>query len=303
MELLIHNGVMNKFDRVRAEADKENPDWVKVAKRIAEQPGCENFPIERVEEILSKPGELLVGTLRAREGVFAVGAMVTARDRPFRTLSVGMDNTIVALRIRPERKELSAPGRYMYGEREICFGLEPDGIPNWMGPGIDTSGDSSMAILAPREPIPEIAVGTDNVNAFFEKLAADDRFSTAGDRLVGVLFQTARLALDFDAPVPTAPEALEAQLAQAKAYYQAAQLVARTIADTRRDLVTLEEKLTDRLAMPRPAIHYDQPLNFPKPADIAKARNGFAWPSDDDVRYAIESHQEAIRTLDLLKPE
>ena len=289
------------------EASKRNPDWHKTAQLIAEQSGCEDFPVDTVDDILAKPGELIVGVLPRGEDFFAIGAIIAAKKRPFGTVLMDDDGRLVALEILSEVKEV-APGYDMIGEREISFNLrrgESGDISNHMGPGIHSREDgSNMIFLTTKTPAPELAIGTAEVNAFFEELASQERFAPYKDRLVGLLFQTAWLAVDFYAPTPTAPEVLQPEVTKAKEYYKTAQLIAQSIAETRKKIDILVEGLEHHSTLSRPAIHYEQPIKFPTLAKIQEIQHSIAWPpSDSEVRHALESYGEAITILDALSTD
>lgn len=290
-----------ELDSVRAEAFKKDPDWKTVAQRIAEQPGCEAFPVETVAKILNRPGELLVTTLGAREGFFAIGAMITSRNRPF-TIVSDSDNRITALKIYPETKPY-ASGRLMYADRDIAFSTEVGptwGFSNWMGAGIS---DTAAVTLSASNPDPDLSIGIDKVNTFFEELVHTDKFNSIKDRLVGCLFQVARLALDFDAQTPVAPEELEDEVSRAKLYYAAAQDRARAIINARTALAILHDKIADRKAIPTPAIHFERPLDLPSVEDVIMAEKKLSYsPNDPELGYFLQAYREALETLDLLKP-
>lgn len=296
-----------EHDAAWHEAYRENPDWRITAQIMAEQPGCEDSILHTVRKIIGKPGELIVGVLPRDERFFAIGAMIAAKERPFNPLLTPGDDRLVALEIAPETKEY-APGFHMIAEREISFGLtrgEPGDISNYMGPGIHSrDGEPSMTILDARTDSPALAIGTDEVNTFFEELAAEARFATHKDRLVGMLFQTAWLAVDFNASVPTAPEALRPELEKAKEYYQTAQVLAQSIADSRKNIAAIADGLEHHSAAFPPAIHFEKPLDLPTLADVQKIQRSLAWPpSDNEVRQALQSYGEAITILDALSTD
>ena len=307
-EFSAHNDVMIRGERSPAEKEvySRNPDWSRAAWLIADQPGCENFPVSIVNKILSKPGELIVGALPHREDSFAIGAIIAAKERPFSPLAVPNRQELMALGIQAEAKKY-AEGYSMYAERSISFGLTPGtpgDIPNYMGPGIHREGKSPLTVLAADEPAPELAIGTDEVNAFFQGLASEKRLAPHKDRLVGMLFQVARLAMDFNAPTPVAPEELQPEVLQAKAYYQAAQALAQRIAGIRKDLQDLEERLTYRSVISRPAILFEKPLELPAVADVQELRRRFTLsPTDNEIRHALHWYGKAIETLDILRTE
>lgn len=296
-----------EYSPAQQEVFSKDPDWSKAAQLIAEQSGCENFPVSTVDKILAKPGELIVGALSYRENFFAIGAIIAAKDQPFSPLGSRGDRGLTALRIEPEHKEYTK-GHYMHAEREISFSLAPDassGTSNWMGPGIHyRNGEPNLTILAADELAPELAIGTDEVNAFFEKLVKNERLAPHKDRLVGMLFQTARLAMDFDAPTPVAPEELQPEVSQANAYYQAAQAHAQMIVSARKYIESLEEQQTHRSVIPYPAIYYERPLDLPAVADIQEAKRRLArTPTDSEIRDALRSYDKVIKTLDALRTE
>ena len=312
-----HNDDMRtELDPVQKEVLRTNPDWITVAWRIQDQPGCENFPVSTVERILDKPGELIVGTVPSREEVFSIGAIIAAKKRPFSPFIGGLSEAgpITGLRIEPQgRAHLLGPKGEETGEtlesarvaeREISFGLGNNGFyyPNWVGAGIGLRADgSNMTILDADTPAPELAIGTDEVNAFFEKLVHEERFATRKDRLLGMLFQTARLALDFNAPTPTAPRELQTEIDMAKEYYKRAQVLTPTIADARTEVLVFANALSNLRLVPRPAIHYDEPLQLPDANTVRDMARALTWMSDSDVREAHKSYSEAIETLNALR--
>jgi len=281
---------------VQAEVYKQNPNWVTVAERIAEQPGCETFPVGLVHKIISRPGELIVIPIEVTEETCAIGAIIAARDRPFEPQIDGTDR-ITALRIAPAKKEYTKD-IFMHAAREIIFSTDNARLFNWMGAGIRSPHTTLAADIVE----PSLAVGTAEVNAFFEALTRNENYSQHGDRLIGALFQTARLALDFEAPSPTSPEVLSLELAQAKRYYQTALQRVHAMQDIRSSLAMLEDLQQSQSAVPRPAIHYDKPIDLPAASDVTKMRRLIAYPpSHSDIQSALASYDIAIATLDSLR--
>lgn len=290
-----------KLDPVRAEAFKKTPNWVVVAQRIAEQPGSEDFPVDTVEDIVDSPGELLVVPLDAREGAFAIGAIIVAKSKPF-SLVIDTDGSN-ALRIEPERKSIgTTPGNYMYAEREIRFSTKPDGFRNWMATGIS---ETDKTILAANTPPPHFSIGAEKINRFYSDLVGAEKFSPYKDRILGSLFQVAMLAHDFEAPIPAAPRALQAELAEARDYYLNSREIARTIFDARNATDALFRRTVAQGINPRPAIHYERPLDTPSVEEIEEVQKriyGPNWPTRQALLDTLESSREALSILDSLKP-
>lgn len=284
-----------ELDPVKAEAYKRNPDWMVVAQRISEQDGCADFPISSVEEILNNPGELILTPGSERRGVFTIGALVASEEWPF---SVVADNDGVfrSLKIGPARREIRQTGDYMYAAREIAIATEATpslGLATWMGPGIPTES----LTLTSDVPKPGFAVGADQINEMFRLLAEDPKMDQLKPRILGALFHVARLAIDFDATIPTAPSTLYPEIVQAQAYYAEATQQALAIQHARQAL----DKLTSAVSTQgrsQPAIHYARPLDMPSAQTVTEARNMInPQPSDGEIKAALRSYKEIRETL------
>lgn len=298
-EITDHNWTMSKeLDPIRAEAFKETPNWVTVAQRIADQPGNENFPVKAVEMIVNNPGELIVVPYDKREGVFAIGAIIAANSKPF-SLIIDADGSN-ALRIEPETKRIGTSDNYMYAEREIRFSAEPDGFRNWMAAGI---AETNKTILAASTAPSQIVIGAERIKWFFDDLIGPEQ-PYPKDRILGSLFQVAMLAHDFEVPIPEAPAALGAELAGARAYYLDARKRATTILAAREAIDELSKRAAAQSTIPRPAIHFERPLDTPDKEGIKKAQEmiyGPNWPTRQVLQDSLRSSREALSVLDALK--
>lgn len=290
-----HNTDMTReLDPVQAEAYKRNPDWMTVAQRIAEQPGCEDFPIADVERILNKPGEITISTIKDDgESAFVIGAIIPDTENPFEAV-VDKEMNIRLLRINSAVKD-SSFGARMRAEREIAVWTEvnPSGPSTWMGAGIK----SDRIILDSNAPRLDLTVGTDEVNAFFARLAERPDMQRVKPRIVGCLFQVARLALDFGAPTPTAPESLATELAQARDYYLIAQKRAEAIIRLKDALDLLS---MDQGALPSPAIRYDRSLEISPLPVVRAAQKALNYPTRREAERAMTSCATVLLTLDAL---
>lgn len=295
-----HNTTMTReIDPVQEEVFRRNPDWMTVAQRIAEQPGHEDFPTADVKRILDKPGELIISTLERREGVFAMGAIIAAKDNPF-AAAVDEKGKIRALRIDSASKD-SSFGSRMRAEREIAFWteLQPDsGVSTWMGAGIQRDSIT----LANNAPRLDLAVGADEVNEYFRVLAERPDVQEVKPRIIGSLFQVARLAMDFDAPVPTTPRSLEPELVQAIDYYMSAQRRAQTVIEAKAALDAMVEGIENQGAILTPAIHYDRPLDMPSLSSVREARRAILYPTQQEALKALSSYDVVLNTLDIIRP-
>jgi len=111
------------------------------------------------------------------------------------------------------------------------------------------------------------------------------------------LFHVALLASEFGAPAPTAPEQLKPAISSALLYYSDSLKLALSIRKTKEELNSLEDRISKRGSLQRPAIHYDKPLELPSVDSIQKVRSALQYPGSSDVDQAIKSYEKAINTL------
>lgn len=284
-----------ELDPVKAEAYKSNPNWMVVAQRISEQDGCGDFPMSSVEEILNNPGELIVTPANERRGVFTIGALVASQEWPFSAVADN-DGVVRSLKIEPAKREIGRSGAYMYAAREIAIATEATpslGLATWMGPGIPTENLTLTSDI----PKPGLAVGADQINEMFRLLAENPEMYQLKPRVLGALFHVARLAIDFDATVPAAPNTLYTEIVQAQAYYTEAAQRALAVQHARQALGTLISAVITQRS-PRPAIFYDRPLDLPSAQNVSDALNRLGpYPTEDEIKDALKAYREVRETL------
>ncbi|NCU37687.1 hypothetical protein EOL96_01315 [Candidatus Saccharibacteria bacterium] len=287
-----------KFGYIQAMAYQKDPKWIEIAKAMAEQPGCEDFPVDTVQTIVENPGGLLVYPFDAQEGVFTIGAMVIARRNSF--VPVIDTSGTWALRINSASTSMG-PGNDIVAEREISFFTRDNGLTNWVGAGL---APTEKTILAADTHPTNLFIGAERITQYFNDAAENTKLGPhRHNRLVGSLFQVALLGDQFGAPKLTAPSILQPEIEEARAYYLTARERAKAMYVAMQALTRLYGEIATLETIPHPAIHYEKPLTTPTAEqvdEIKKRLFGRNWPSTQELPANLESTDRAFRILDTL---